>query len=721
MSAESSPSRQLSESLGKFHISSPKFKPYMENDEFRDSQFDSQAQNFKSGKSYVGKLGNWSVNYGTVQQHGHNSENEEPPQWKQYMQEHAERQDPQQNGMKSFNFKDNLVVTSSLSDISLIPTNTFKNRGTKLQNVDSESSVVQERESALETDGDPAREALGVFNNVLRHQRSNFFAQEQENRPERSISEEYDSTNSTGSSSSYDSFNPSLSPSMRQYGSEPPKSSSSGVPKQQQVSPRRPLKLITPEDAGMVFNYKEGVWDQPSAAGDTSTSGAHDDSSQDKLVSFKLPRARPEQSMMDDTPLSTPKVDHRFMPQISVSDEPDSRSTSGKSTATLRTAFLTPADTTHNLVDNVTSVSELDTSFRIAKGAVVSALVDTIPRKEIWERIRELSLKQKRLDSLVGLSDMTPQVLELDVSHNKINSLQGAPSNLVTLRCAFNRIGTYCQLDDLPHLEDLDISHNLLSADLSLLASCLHLRNVNLSKNSISSLQGLADCRARIETLNVARNRLIGPLDFAELVSPDLHTSGFLSHICELDLSGNKITAIKNLHLLTSLKVLKLDGNPLESLEGNTNRSLRVLSLIGCSALRSLGSFSHLRVLKLSCESLQQQQLPETLEHLEMVGPSPTTDLWDSLPFMLRRLQLRRMCIHELPPQLAARCTGLHTLVVAENDLKSLTALVERLPANLRVLDVRNNPLSQFQSDKERKTLTEMMALAIPVLRKVYL
>ncbi|SCU82302.1 LAFA_0C10396g1_1 [Lachancea sp. 'fantastica'] len=721
MSAESSPSRQLSESLGKFHISSPKFKPYKENDDFRDSQFDSQAQNFASGKSYVGKLGNWSVNYGTVQQHDHNSENEEPPQWKQYMQEHAERQEPQQNGMKSFNYKENLVVTSSLSDISLIPTNTFKNRGTKPQNVDSEGSVVQERESALETDGDPAREALGVFNNVLRHQRSNFFAQESESRPERSISEDFDSTGSTGSSSSYDSFNPSLSPSMRQHGSEPPKSTSNGVPRQQQVSPRRPLKLITPEDAGMVFNYKEGVWDQPSAAGDTSTSGAHDDTSQDKLVSFKLPRARPEQSMMDDTPLSTPKVDNRFMPQVSITDEPNSRSTSGKSTATLRTAFLTPADTTHNLVDNVTSVSELDTSFRIAKGAVVSALVDTIPRKEIWERITELSLKQKRLDSLVGLSDMTPRLMELDVSHNKINSLQGAPAKLITLRCAFNRIGSYCQLDDHPHLEDLDISHNLLSTDLSILAGCIHLRNVNLSKNSITSLQGLAESCARIETLNVARNRLIGPLDFAELISVEQNTSNFLSHIRELDLSGNKITTIKNLHLLRNLKVLKLDGNPLESLKGNTNRSVRVLSLIGCSALHSLGDFPHLRVLKVNCESLQEHQIPESLEHLEIVGPCPAIHLWDNLPFMLRRLQLTRTRIVELPPQLAARCTGLHTLVVAENDLKSLTALVERLPANLRVLDVRNNPLSQFQSDEERKTMTEAMALAMPVLKKVYL
>ncbi|SCU79827.1 LAME_0B00518g1_1 [Lachancea meyersii CBS 8951] len=721
MSAESSPSRQLSESLGKFHISSPKFKPYVENDDFRDSQFNSHVQGIASGKSYVGKLGNWSVNYGSVQQHGHNSENEEPPQWKQYMQGQARLEEPRKKAGKGFDPRDNLVVTSSLSDISLIPTNTFKNRATRVQNVDSEGSVAQERDSALETDIDPAREALGVFNNVLRHQRSNFFTEEQVVQPERSVSQEYDSTGSTGSSSSYESFNPSLSPSTRQRGSEPPDSRSNALPKQQQVSPRRPLKLITPEDAGMVFNYKEGVWDQPSATGDASTSGAHDDSTQDKIVSFKLPRTRPEQSMMDDTPLSTPKVDQKFRIQDFVLEEPQSRSTSSKSAATLRNTFLTPADTTRNLVDNVTSVSELDTSFRISKSAVVSALVDTIPRKEIWEHISELSLKQKQLETLVGLADMTPRLVDLDVSHNKMNSLQGAPSNLITLCCAFNRIGSYCQLDNLTHLEDLDMSHNLLSTDLSLLAGCLHLRNVNLSKNSISSLHGLAETRARIETLNVSRNRLIGPLDFAELVSLEPHKPNFLSHVRELDLSGNKITTVRNLDLLKNLKVLKLDGNPLESLEGNTGCSLRVLSLSGCTALRTLGSFPHLRVLRVSGESLQAQHLPETLEHFELVGPSSGMLLWDNLPLMLRRLQLTRLCIEELPTQLATRCTGLHTLVLAGNELKSLTRLVERLPGNLQVLDVRKNPLTHFQSDTDRKTMMEAMALALPVLKKVYL
>ncbi|SCU78966.1 LADA_0A08900g1_1 [Lachancea dasiensis] len=728
MSTGSSPSRLLSESLGNFHISSPtKFKSYVENDQFEGSNFNSQTKDTTSGKNYVRKLGNWSVNYGTVQQHGTDAENAEPPQWKQYMDEQAAHQDLHDKDRDALDPRSNLVVTSSLSDISLIPTNTFKHRAPKPANVDSnmdsEYSVVRDGDSAVDTDVDPAREALGVFNNVLRHQKSNFFSQEPENMNAKSISEEYDSTSSAASTSSYDSFDPSLSPSLRQRPSEPPKAMSKGPsrPLQQAGSPRRTLKLITPEDAGMIFNYKEGVWDQPSNAADMSTSGAQDESSQSKIVSFKLPRTRPERSIVDDTPLSTPQVDRKFLSQGDFIEESQSRSTSDKSTSTMRHISPMPADTTHNLVDNVTSVSEVDSSFRIAKSAVISALVDTIPRKEAWEHVTELSLKNRGLGSLVGLKEMTPGLVELNVSENNINSLQGAPPRIVRLCCSNNRIGSYCRLDGLEHLEDLDMSHNLLSTNLSLLAGCLHLRDVNLAQNSIVSLQGLSESRARVETLNLARNRLIGPLDFAEFVSLERDRPNFLTHLRELDLSGNKITRIKNLHLLKNLRVLKLDGNPLESLTGNNSSSLRNLGLLGCSALESLGHFPQLRILRVSGESLQIKELPETLEHFELVNSPPEAIPWDILPTVLRKLRLTRVGIQELPKQLATRCAGLHTLSIAENDLKSWARLIERLPGNLQMLDIRKNPLSQFQEEADRRSMTEVVALALPSLKRICL
>lgn len=401
----------------------------------------------------------------------------------------------------------------------------------------------------------------------------------------------------TGSNSSYDSFDPSLSPSLRQSNK---KQSPGSRNLQPNVSPRRPLKLITPEDAGMVFNYKEGVWDQPSAAVDASTSGAQDESSQSKIVSFKLPRTRPEQSVIDDTPLSTPKMDQRFMSRSQSTEFSEINSNTARSSATAsRKNSLLPADTTNNLVANVTSVSELNTSFRIARGAVVSALVDVIPRKEIWEHVQELSLENRALESLVGLNEMVPGLLELDVSHNKLNSLQGVPQKVISLCCSHNKIGSYCRLDVFEHLENVDMSHNTLSTNLSLLAGCLHLREVNISQNRITSLQGLSESHAHVEVLNVSRNRLIGPLDFAELMPPT-NKRNFLMHLRELDLSGNKITSIKNLHLLKSLRILKLDGNPLESLEGNHSTSLRTLTALGCTALTHLGDFSQLRILKLA-------------------------------------------------------------------------------------------------------------------------
>lgn len=720
MSSKSSPSKQLSESLGRFHISSPsKLKPYMENDKFQDKAFDSQGRYPRNGRSYVDKLDSWSVNYGTVQQHGVDSENAELPQWKQYMQ----GQVVAEKGSQELHAPADLVVTSSLSDISLIPTNTFKKRGTRLpvdetHQLDPENNTTQEKDTEL--DIDPAREALGVFNNVLRHQRSNFFNDDEQklNSPVRSVSDGYE----TGSNSSFDSFDPPLSPSIRQSNKKQPHQPRNEARKE---SPRRPLKLITPEDAGMVFNYKEGVWDQPSATVDVSTSGAQDESSQSKIVSFKLPRTRPETSMVDDTPLSTPKVDLKFL----------SRNRSGENTQVpagvdkavrraSRVTSLLPADTTHNLVDNVTSVSDLDTSFRISRGAVVSALVDAIPRKENWEKVRDLSLERRDLESLVGLDEMAPSVLELNVSHNKLNSLQGVPKHTISLCCSHNRIGTYCRLDALEHLEDVDLSHNALSTNLSLFAACLHLRNINISQNGVTSLQGLSESRLRIDTLNIARNRLIGPLDFADLLSSDQEPN-FLTHLRELDLSGNKITTIKNLHLLTGLRVLKLDGNPLETLVGNTNKSLRSLTALGCTALRELGDFPQLRILKLSGESLQIQRLPESLEHLELTGITGASSSvmvpWNILPHMLRKLRLSRLGFEELPPEFATHCPALDALIITDNELQSAANLFERLPVNLRTLDVRRNPLTQFKAESERKMLAEAAAMAAPNLKKIFL
>ncbi|SCW01445.1 LAFE_0D12728g1_1 [Lachancea fermentati] len=725
MSGEASPSRQLSESLGQFHISSPsKFKAYAKNNEFKDAEFDSQLKPTDTKKSYIEKLGNWSVNYATVQHRETDDENRSPPQWKQYMELQSAQKAPQETQSHA-----DLIVTSSLSDISLIPTNTFKNRGQRPH---------------LEESDDPAREALGVFDNVLRHQRSTYLngtepsAADAVNRHGENSNKEFnDDEYETTSNSSYDSINDTMSsPSLRQAQKTNPIPSSSS--EAQPSEPRQGLKLITPEDAGMVFNYKEGVWDQPSTNVDASTSGAqtstleNDDNSSSKIVSFKLPRVRAQEASgvaeasldasVDDTPLSTPKVDSKFLMRPRAMK------------ASTKAAAQTGADTTINLMDNVTNVSELDTSYRLTKGAVMSALVDAIPRKESWDHVISVDLSDRTLESLVGMDRLVPALQVLDVSHNRLNSLQGAPQRLLALRCAHNKLAAYCNLDELPHLETVDLSHNALSTNLSLLSGCLHLRRADMSHNAITSLRGLG--RAALDTLRVARNRVIGALDFADLVSDD---SSSWMQLRELDLSGNKITSLKNLHLLRELRVLRLDGNPLETLQGNSSSSLRTLTLRNCTALRELGDFPRLRVLRMHGGSFAAHALPELLEELELTGyrsqdaadtgpgsnrtltnPSPETTLLPGLlPPFLRKLELVAGAHRELPERLQIRCPGLHTLVVRDNQLTSAHALLERLPINLRVLDLRGNPLVQFANDAERDRFLRMVSLALPTLSRM--
>ena len=179
----------LAETLENFHITSPlkqnsskaadmknqrkrnsELKPYKENENPLPQQFG----------SFLGKMDEWSVDYGTVKASKTEPvvdssskksvlmlrqgaldddlvEKDPQAQWKNYLLK--------AKGKNHSNFQkdtSDLVVTASLSDLSLIPTDTFKKR----ERIDV-SSISQET--------DPAKEAKSVFNNVLKHQRSNYF------------------------------------------------------------------------------------------------------------------------------------------------------------------------------------------------------------------------------------------------------------------------------------------------------------------------------------------------------------------------------------------------------------------------------------------------------------------------------------------------------------------------------------------------------------------
>ena len=91
-------------------------------------------------------------------------------------------------------------------------------------------------------------------------------------------------------------------------------------------------------------------------------------------------------------------------------------------------------------------------------------------------------------------------------------------------------------------------------ADISAVQMLPELRSLDLSMNSISNLYPLifSDCRDKLTYLNLSGNAI-----------SDLTPLSMLSSIETLDLSYNQISSLQPLMSLTTLKSLRLSGNPL--------------------------------------------------------------------------------------------------------------------------------------------------------------
>ncbi|CAI6901227.1 ANL_collapsed_G0053700.mRNA.1.CDS.1 [Saccharomyces cerevisiae] len=168
---------------------------------------------------------------------------------------------------------------------------------------------------------------------------------------------------------------------------------------------------------------------------------------------------------------------------------------------------------------------------------------------------------------MFGMQRLLPNVLVLNLSDNEMNTLEGIPSNVVQLFCSNNKItSAHCSLAGFHDLECLDLSYNLLNTSLKFLSLCHHLQEVNLSYNSIQSLEGIGS--SRMKKLNLSNNEINGIIDFEQLILTNNSVVGGWLTVEVLDLSNNNIIGVRNINCLPRLKVLNLNGNPLVSIVG---------------------------------------------------------------------------------------------------------------------------------------------------------
>lgn len=845
MTTDDSPSKDLVEDLQSFHISSPvrnrtnkvanaqlpdgnqfNVKQYVPNNDFLDSKFLSYLGESNS-KSYIRKLGDWSMNYSTVQQKSKlpadgignikdnrmvqdsrrdgdstqsTDENHEPPQFKQYLQSNKPR--AQQSQQLFRDPESELVLTASLNDISGIPTNTFKrhnhhnkkfvaqnktgsdNGGNMRTNSGSITGLSigtnyrvydeeKEEEEEEEEDIDPALEARGVFDNILRNQKSNYEFHQDKQLNKASALPPNDEMYESDTTSSYFGETPSsLSPNVEKFSEKPPIDG---------------IKLITPEEMGLVFDNVNGVWYKPapktqdissSRTINNTTTGNNTDftncttptgamvsttnsidnqpSASDNVEKKRSiatsattkvgSEARPLRSTMkdnneysektedieDDTPLDAPQINPKFLLQ-------GNKIKKGKKQKSL----LQMIDTTQNLIGNITTVSQVETSFPQSKRELISVLTDTIPpRRENWSELLSIDLRNKNLNRIIGLNEILPKVIECDLSYNNLRGLQGVPPNTMKLDCQYNKITTsYCSLEDLPHLEILNLSHNSLSYNLSFFSTSRHLRDIDLSYNNIKSMEGDLG-HSRIISLNLSNNKITGIIDFAKLIKYNkVSDQCGWSTLQELNLSGNKISCIKNISCLPNLRVLKLDGNPIEeiieeedSLIGNNClKTLTITNTLGalsriCKGENNQLPYHRLRILRTDAfpQMSQWNAMPRSLEEL-MIQNGVIDELpkWDILPNSLRTLTLTRIHgLKELPTSLAYQLPTLQELNVSYNQVESCYRLIQAIPTLCLVkLDIRHNPVGitshETRDENNKDELIRALRMACPRLAEL--
>ncbi|QLL34140.1 hypothetical protein HG536_0F04660 [Torulaspora globosa] len=766
---EESPSKDLAADLQSFHISSPRsgrkpastdaaapdmigrnvMKQYLPNNEFADSKFVSYVGESES-KSYIKRLGDWSMNYGTVQQRSKSpvKKDNELPQFKQYLNFSL----PQKNSKQELSRdpESELILTASLNDISGIPTNTFKRhdhqmKRQQLTNTESLSQDVGEQEDEEEKgatdldDVDPALEARGVFDNILKTQKSNYDFQQGRDEPLAGSRNRYESD---GTSSYLGETPSSLSPNFEPYPEKP-----AGI------------KLITPEEMGLVFDNVNGVWYKPPAKNqDISSSRTIDnaDSTMSNIskdqhgiegiiaasAMMKFGRSKKEArpslpentdtveeryEIEDDTPLDLPQISPEYLLQANAMK--NDKKSSGN-------------NATQNMIANVTTVSQVETSFQQSKRELISIITDILPAHKIsWSRVRRIDLQDKQLSQVIGLNEILPHLTDCDLSDNDLRGLLGVPTGVLRLSCRNNRISSaYLSLDTLPHLETIDLSHNSIGHNVNILSSSIHLRHVNLSHNKIRSLSGGLG-PSRIIKLDLSNNDISGAIDFAQLVRHDRHDEGERGWLSleELNLSNNKITRLRNVRCLKSLRVLKIDGNPIKELietagaiETTVRSNLRTLSITNTqNALTRLGTliasttfrdeipYRRLRILRTDSFSrfCRIRSMPRTLEELSIQGGKvEALPSWSIFPSSLRKLSLKSLQdLREIPHTLAYQLPSLQELDLSRNQLNSCYKLVRALPTSCLVkLSIKDNPLSS--SEKDKRDLTKVIGMVCPRL-----
>ncbi|MCJ1380438.1 hypothetical protein MMC17_003541 [Xylographa soralifera] len=379
--------------------------------------------------------------------------------------------------------------------------------------------------------------------------------------------------------------------------------------------------------------------------------------------------------------------------------------------------------------------------YSLAIKELVEKITDVEPYEPYWECIRKLNLQRKSLATLHMLDDFCARVEELDVSHNNLGQLDGAPGSVRVLQVRYNCLSNLTAWGHLHNLQYLDVSGNQIQS-LGGFSSLVHLRELKADDNQIESLDGIANLNGLIK-LRVRRNALrsldFGGYDLQRLVELDvqgnqvtmiscLHELPEIAHVNLrnnkltdfasdiafampalrfLDISNNNVTDM-NINNLPNIQTLYLDNNHVTRIAGlqysaslatitwrnqtvsGTNDNVSI-QFEDCHDLRTLQiSGNKLQCLDPKTTFLNLQQLELSSAGLDCLSKNFGIQMPN-----LRFLNLNNNAVKDIRPLLGiTKLTGLHIAGNRISRLRRTTAVLRKVSRALESLDLRGNPLT---------------------------
>lgn len=396
---------------------------------------------------------------------------------------------------------------------------------------------------------------------------------------------------------------------------------------------------------------------------------------------------------------------------------------------------------------------DIDSRDSLMPKKLILPIVDVEARieriiKEITEyhNLLKLELDEVGIESCEGLKELCPLLLELSVCGNGLEYLNGVPESLQILKARRNQISNITDFSHLKNIQELDLGENQMDGLLKL-EVMQHLRVLKMDKNKLYMLNNIPNWNSLIE-MNLSDNK-ISELEFQNI----------LSNLNSLNLSRNEIQRIYGLENLKNLRELIVSSNGLSGEFSSTKMQHPILSRLDLSD-NLLTTFDELKFpnlvfvcldsnriqapkLKSTQQvSLQNMETEVQLNHIKNTSllflSNSKTNLSFKTMYQMQRLELQNCNLDDV--LFSRKLPGLRHLDLRNNKIKSLewvkelkklrilyishnnlclNSLKHLFNTKLRILDLKNNPVTVFLDGKKDRQVCQTVFYRIQMFFQI--